>query len=116
MASKHLHEQEFKLVLNMDINEPAFEIGQIVRYNLSVEDEQPQESDDSDTDSEPTSQQTAPRYPQDSVSMAGAGWRFKKSRAKITAIFIGATDTQYTIQLQVFKVAQFKFKFNSNSI
>jgi hypothetical protein len=85
----------------MDINEPAFEIGQIVRYNLSVADEQPQDSDDSDT-TEPTSQQTAPRYSQDSVSMAGAGWRFKKSRAKITAIFIGATDTQYTIQLQVF--------------
>ncbi len=84
----------------MDMNEPAFEIGQIVRYNLSVADEQSQDSDDSDT--EPASQQTAPRYPQDSASMAGAGWRFQKSRAKITAIFIGATDTQYTIQMQVF--------------
>jgi hypothetical protein len=36
--------------------------------------------------------------------MAGAGWRFKKSRAKITAIFTGAatSEPQYTIQLQVF--------------
>ena len=100
MASKHLHEQEFKLVLNMDINEPAFEIGQIVRYNLSVAlDADEQDSGDSDT-----SHRTAPHHSQDSASMAGAGWRFKKSRAKITAIFNGATtlDTQYTIEMQVF--------------
>jgi hypothetical protein len=89
----------------MDIIEPAFGIGQIVRYNLSVAldaAEQLQDSDDSDN--APTSQQTAPRYSQDSGSMAGTGWRFKKSRAKITAIFNGATtlDTQYTIEMQVF--------------
>jgi hypothetical protein len=85
----------------MNGNAPTFSIGQIVRYKLSVELDA-DEQEEAHSGNESDSQRTVSRWSQNDSSMAGIGWRFKKSRAKITAIAIEALETQYTIEMQVF--------------